>query len=147
MPSTWSQIFFHIVFSTKNRVPQISHEFAERLYPFMGGITRNLGGTLVAIGGMPDHVHLLVKWRTDEAISTLVRDVKARSTGWAHDDLGLHDFSWQVGGGVFTVTPFRSQRVEGYIRNQEEHHRTRSFQEEFEELLRVHGTEYDPKHL
>src|SRR4051812_18687029 len=85
MPGTYSQLLLHIVFSTKYRQPWITPEIAERLYPYMGGIDRAEKGILFDINGIEDHVHLYMRWRTDESISNLMRTLKARSSKWVHD--------------------------------------------------------------
>ena len=148
MPSTWSQLIFHLVFSTKLREPILDDALAERLYPFMGGIVRSLGGSLWAAGGMPDHVHLLVRWQTDEAISTLAREVKFRSSKWIHETFPeQRRFAWQRSHGVFSVSKSQSDIVRAYIENQKEHHKRRDFREELVALLRSHGVEFDDRYL
>ena len=148
MPSTWSQILDHLVFSTKDREMLVSPELRQRLYPFVGGIVRDQGGTMLAIGGMPDHVHLLVRWKTEPGIAVLVRDVKARSSAWVHREWPLlKGFAWQVGGGVFTVSQSLAPTLENYILKQEEHHRSRSSMEEFKALLKKHRIDYDERYL
>jgi putative transposase len=146
MPSTWSQVLFHIVFSTKGRQEWITADLSPRLYAFMGGIVRDEGGTLLAIGGMPDHVHLLVRWTTDRGIADLVRHVKSRSSAWLHREYS-RDYGWQIGGGVFSVSASACESVKQYIEHQAEHHAQRSFHDEFVTLLDRHGIEYDPKYL
>jgi putative transposase len=126
----------------------IGPNLAQRLYPFLGGVTRDLGGQLWAIGGMSDHVHLLVRWRTEPSIATLVRDLKHRSSQWVHESIADGAaFGWQRGYGVFTVSPSKSDEVKDYILRQEEHHRQRDFQRELVALLDAHGVEYDPNYL
>ena len=85
MPGTYSQILLHIVFSTKRREPSISSDVAPRLYSYMEGIVRAEKGVLYDIGGVEDHVHMYVRWRPDDAVSNLMRTVKARSSKWVHD--------------------------------------------------------------
>ncbi len=148
MPSTWSQILLHIVFSTKGREPLITPDIQDRLYAYAGGIVRSLGGSLYAIGGMPDHAHLLVRWKTDDSIANLMRQLKSRSTVWVHDTFPDHpQFKWQEGYGVFSVSPSNKERVERYILNQEQHHAGRDFKRELIELLRAHGVEYDERYM
>lgn len=148
MPNTWSQIYFHIVFATKHRVPWMIPETRQRVWAFMGGIVREQRGVAYEIGGMTDHAHLLVRWRTDEAISVLVGNVKSRSTGWIRQTFpDLREFSWQEGGGVFSVSHSAVPRVRRYIQNQEEHHRNRDFKEEYMALLRAHGVEFDERYV
>jgi REP element-mobilizing transposase RayT len=147
MPSTWSQIIYHIVFSTKLRREWIDEPMSARLYPFLGGIVRDLSGSMWAIGGMADHVHLLVRWKTDESVATLVREVKCRSSRWAHESLEHPGFAWQTGYGVFSVSKSQSDVVKHYIERQKEHHARRDFREELIALLRAHGVDFDEQYL
>jgi putative transposase len=148
MPSTWSQVILHVVFSTKNREPLIDARLQERLYPFIGGVVRDLGGSLWAIGGIEDHVHLLARWGTDEPISTLARDVKHRSSEWIHKTFPAHQgFAWQKGYAVFSVSKSGSDKVKEYIENQRERHAKMDYRTELKELLRLHDVEYDERYL
>jgi putative transposase len=147
MPSTWSQVLLHIVFSTKLREPLITPEIESRLYPYIGGIVRSLDGTVYAIGGVPDHVHMLVRWNTKESIGRLVGQVKSRSSMWVTETFPGSHFKWQEGYGVFSVSPSNKEQVEDYILNQKDHHRRRDFKAEFVALLDAHGVEYDARYL
>ena len=148
MPGTFSNLLLHIVFSTKHREPLITPDIQPRLHQFIGGIVRDEGGKLLEIGGVADHLHLLVSWRTDEAISSLVRNVKARSSAWVHQTFADHRaFAWQEGYGVFSVSHSQAPKVAEYIRGQPEHHRAKTFQEEFLELLKRHKIEYDERYV
>lgn len=148
MPSSWTQNYYHLVFSTKSREPLNSTGIHERLYVFMGGIAKDLGCQLIAGNGMPDHAHLLVRYPPDLANSVLAREVKARSSRWIHKAFSnLADFGWQRGYGGFTVSRSAVEEVESYIRSQPEHHRTMTFQEEFLLLLRKHGVEFDARYV
>ena len=148
MPGTYSQILLHLVFSTKHREPWITADIAERLYPYMGGIVRAENGMLYDIGGVEDHVHLYLRWRPDESVSDLMRTVKARSSKWVHDTFPkLGAFAWQEGYSVFSVSKSQESAVKAYIADQEEHHRTRTFEDEFRSLLERHQIEFDDKYL
>ncbi len=148
MPSSWTQNYYHLVFSTKGRQAVVSAELKARLYPFFGGIAKDLRSQLLAGNGMEDHVHLLVRFPPDLAPSVLAREVKARSSRWVHESFGgLRGFAWQRGYGGFTVNRGMVPEVEDYIRNQEAHHRSMSFQEEFLALLRKHGVEFDERYV
>lgn len=148
MPGTYSQILVHIVFSTKHREPFIEEPLRPRLYDYMGGIVRAERAVLLAIGGMPDHVHLLVRWRTDAAISDLMRTLKAGSSGWVHQTFAeRREFAWQEGYSAFSVSTSAKQDVERYIANQQEHHTNRDFKDELLALLRAHGVEFQEKYL
>ena len=142
MPGTYSQILLHVVFSTKQRRPYITPDIEARLYDYVGGIIRAEKGTLYAIGGMPDHLHMLLRWRTDRTISDLMRTVKARSSHWIHEAFpDSSAFAWQQGYAVFSVSKSSEGNVKAYIENQAEHHKERDFAEELLALLRAHGIE------
>ncbi len=148
MPSSWTQNYYHIVTGTMKRVPCISGDIHERLYPFFGGIARELGVQLIAGNGMPDHAHLLVRFPSDIAPAVMAGNFKSRTSSWISETFpGMQEFSWQKGYGGFTVSHSNVPVVEAYIRNQQEHHREMTFAEEFEELLRKHEIAYDPKYL
>ncbi len=146
MPGTYSQILLHIVFSTKERQPWITSEIASRLYPYMGGIIRAEKGVLYEIGGIEDHVHLLIRWRPDRAVSDLMRTVKAQSSKWIHDSFSsLHDFHWQEGYSVFSVSKSQMPAVKHYIAQQAEHHKGEDFKTELLQMLRLHEVEFDER--
>jgi REP element-mobilizing transposase RayT len=144
MPSAYTQNSYHAVFSTKHRAGFITPELESRLYPFIGGILRDLRCTLVAINGMPDHVHLLIRYRADLSHSEMLQQIKARSSKWVHEAFPrLVDFPWQEGYGGFTVSKSATPNVKAYIARQKEHHKRQDYQGEFLELLRRHGIEFD----
>ena len=148
MPGTYSQILLHIVFSTKGREPWIVPDLAGRLYPYMGGIVRAEKGALYAIGGTADHVHMYLRWRTDDAVSNLLRTVKARSSGWVHDTFpALGSFAWQEGYSVFSVSKSRENAVKTYIAGQAAHHRGEDFRSELLRMLQTHGVEFDERYV
>lgn len=148
MPGTYSQIILHVVFSAKGRAAFVKPEIQTRLYDYIGGIVRAENGTLYAIGGMPDHVHLLLRWRTDAAIANLMRTVKARSSLWVHQTFAdAATFAWQEGYAVFSVSKSAEPDVKRYIESQVEHHKKRDFKEELLALLRAHGVECDERHV
>jgi putative transposase len=140
---TYSKLTYHIVFSTKTRLSLIEDTFRDNLYSYMGGVLRANGGTLLAVGGMPDHVHLLAGWGTSISVAKMLQLIKGGSSKWV-SDRGIHEFGWQAGYGAFSVSASQLAGVRAYILNQEEHHRKRSFQDEFLELLRKHGVPYEP---
>jgi REP element-mobilizing transposase RayT len=114
----------------------------------MGGIIRSHGGIALEINGMPDHVHVLAKLRPDEAVSDLIRDLKANATGWMHKVLPeLSEFRWQNGYGGFTVCQSQVERVGLYIRRQDHHHQKISFKDEFTTLLKKNRIEFDERYL
>ena len=148
MGHTHTNLLFHIVFSTKERVPMLDAEMKPRLFAYMGGIVRELGGTALLINGPADHVHLLALLPAKLGVSELVGKVKSNSSGWVHrefPDKGL--FAWQTGFAAFTVSHSQKPSVLDYIRDQEEHHWKLSFKEEFVAFLRKHEIEYDERYL
>lgn len=148
MPGTYSQILLHAVFSTKERKTWLKPEITTALYPYIGGIIRDLKGTLLAIGGVEDHLHLYLRWRTDKAISDLMREVKAGSSEWIHKVYAkLKGFAWQEGYSVFTVSKSQEPRIKRYVEGQVEHHRQFDFKTELIELLTKHGVEFEEKYL
>jgi len=120
----------------------------ERLYPYLGGIIRTEKGTLFDAGGVENHVHLYLRWRTDESIAALVRAVKSRSSLWIHQTFpALGEFAWQEGYSVFTVSKSQEPAVKRYIATQAEHHRTEDFRSELLRLLRAHEVEFDERYV
>jgi REP element-mobilizing transposase RayT len=147
MPQSFASLHCHIVFSTKHRQPMISSEFRQRLYDYIGGILRNHSCSLIAAGGIPDHVHLLVSLGRTISVADMVRLIKSNSTGWVHDELRLRDFQWQTGYGAFAVSYSNIDLVKTYFANQEQHHRGQSFQDEYRELLQRHDLEWDEQYV
>jgi REP element-mobilizing transposase RayT len=148
MSHTYSQVLLHIVFGTWDRAPMISPQIRDDLYQYMGGIVREARGTLIAVNGMPDHVHLLVAMPLTVSIAVLVREVKAKSSRFVHEKWPDRDrFTWQGGYGVFSVSHSAVEQVEKYIREQEEHHRKYSFEQEFRILLKRHNVAFDERYL
>ncbi len=120
-----------------------------RLYDYIGGTIRKLGGISLAINGMEDHVHVLTKLRADKSVSDVLRDLKANSSGWMHDVFPeMKDFSWQNGYGAFTVSVSQVDKVKMYIANQEKHHqKIGTFRDEFIKLLVANEIEFEEKYL
>jgi REP element-mobilizing transposase RayT len=148
MPQTFTCLHYHLVFSTKRREPAITPELRPRLWDYPGGIFRGEGGIPIQVGGTADHVHLLVTPTQRRALAECMRVLKANSSGWAHDTFpSAAGFWWQDGYGAFTVSHSALDRVKAYNTNQEEHHRQRTFQEEFRELLIRHGVEFNEQYL
>jgi REP element-mobilizing transposase RayT len=148
MAGTFSRLLYHVVFSTKSRARFIDPRLREQLYPYIEGIIRRQKGWLLSLGGMPDHVHLLVRLKPDLAVSELVRHVKGGSSKWVHDQKGLcPEFAWQSGYAVFSVSESNEGKVRSYIEKQEAHHSRKSFEDELIGLLRKHKIEFDPVHV
>jgi putative transposase len=148
MPQSFSCLHVHLIFSTKNREPLIVPELAKELYPYIGGIARNRKCTLLRIGGVEDHVHLLVRMARDIAVSEFVNAVKSVSSGWIHETFPAYQkFAWQHGYAAFAVSLSGVDDVVEYIDGQTEHHRKRTFQEELRTFLDKHGIEYDERYM
>jgi putative transposase len=147
MANTYSCLTFHIIWSTKNRLPFITPEIRDRLYAYIGGIIKKESGKLICIGGIEDHVHLLISLHPNVTISSVVRAIKAKSSSFVKDILKQDPFSWQDGYGVFSVSSSAIERVMHYIDHQEQHHQTTTFQEEFVLFLKHHQIQYEDKYL
>src|SRR5437588_843053 len=148
MPQSFSALYVHTVFSTKNRVALITDTWAARLYSYIGGIIRNEVGVLLSAGGMPDHIHLLVSLGRVTGVAELVGLVKANSSKWVHETFpDLAAFAWQAGYGAFSVSQSQLAVVRHYIETQAEHHRQTTFQEEYRAFLRKHGIEWDERYV
>lgn len=148
MSGTYSQLLYHIVFSTKRREPWITEDVAARLYPYLGGIVRGQKGLLLDVGGVEDHVHLYLRWKTDGKLSDLMREVKAGSSLWIHGEFpAIKDFAWQEGYSAFTVSKSQEDAVKRYIAGQREHHRKEDFKSELLRILRAHDVEFDERYV
>lgn len=139
---------YHIVFSTRNRNPLICDEWQPELYAYIGGIIRATNGRLIEIGGVADHVHLLAQFHQSRAPMDMLREIKSSSSRWVNEGkrTRMH-FAWQAKYGSFSVSRSAEGAVSRYIRGQAEHHRKRTFKEEFVALLEKHAVEYDKKYL
>ena len=148
MARTYTQLLNHIVFSTKERRPLMSPDLRARLFPYMGGITRQLGGVPILINGVADHVHLLASPPVTTSLSDFVGKLKANSARWVHETIPEHRiFGWQAGYSAFTVSMSQRQGVLDYIARQEEHHRKATFEEELVVFLKKHQIQYDERYL
>ncbi len=148
MAGTFTNLLYHIVYSTKHRRSLIQSPLRDELYKYIGGIIRAEKGILLEVGGMPDHVHLVTRFKADSSVAEMLRLIKCNSSKWANERPDRTEaFEWQTGYGAFTVSESQLAAVRNYVRNQEEHHRHRTFQEEFTELLRKHSIEFDPRYV
>jgi len=140
--------YFHCIFSTKERRRLITPELRERLWPFMGGIARQNKMKAVEVGGVEDHVHLLLSLPSTLPISKALQLIKGGSSKWIHETFPEHRlFAWQEEYGAFSVSVSQLDNTIAYIKGQEEHHRRMTFQEEFLVLLKRHHIEYDERYL
>ena len=142
MPHASVWIYVHVVFSTKHRRTWIGNDIRERLWAYMGGIARKNGVHALAIGGMPDHIHLLIALPSMISIADAVREIKAGSSKWFHEN---HHrlFAWQEGFGAFSISASSLDEVIRYIQNQEEHHRKFSFADEWKALVKKYANAAD----
>lgn len=147
MPSTHTSLHYHLIFSTKDRLPLIRAEIRERVHAYLGGVIRGIGGTPLEVGGIADHVHLLIGLKPTHVLADVMRVLKGDSSKWIHSELGVRDFAWQEGYGAFTVSKSSIVSVRDYVRNQEEHHRKRTFHEEYLDFLEKMEIEYDERYL
>ena len=146
MGSTFYSLHYHIVFSTKERRPFIRAEWRARLHVYLGGTVRGLGGVPETVGGVEDHVHLLVSLKTTDAPANLVRELKKASSVWAAEN-HERSFGWQEGYAIFSASWTHCGVLRRYIAGQEVHHCKTSFADELKRLLEKNGVQYDPKYL
>jgi REP element-mobilizing transposase RayT len=125
----------------------IGPPWRERLHAFLGGCVNKTNAVPVCIGGVADHVHLLVGFRATHRLADVVREIKSASSEWVHQEIKVPAFAWQEGYGAFSVSASQLQLVKDYISNQEEHHRKKSFKEEYFEFLLKSGIQFDEKYL
>jgi REP element-mobilizing transposase RayT len=148
MSSSYTNLLYHIVYSTKGRKPFLQGASLADMHRYLGGAVRGEKGIAIEIGGIADHVHMLVKLPPTIAMADFVRNIKANSSKWAHqrDDVG-RDFAWQVGYSAFTVSESQAERVRRYVATQDRHHRKTKFEEELLVLLAKNRIEYDERYL
>ena len=141
MARTYTKLIYHIVCSTKERVPVITEEIRDRLYEYLGGVIRGEKGSLLEIGGVADHVHILTRFGAAIAVSDMVQRIKGNSSHWLNQQSESW-FAWQNGYGAFTVSESQVMAVRKYIRRQEEHHKRLPFKDELISLLRRHRIDF-----
>jgi len=147
MPSTHSILLYHLIFSTKDRYPFLTSELRSEVHAYLGGCLRDAGGVPLEIGGVADHIHILAGLKPTHSVAAVLRETKQGSSEWIHKTLGLKKFAWQVGYGAFTVSLSLEHSVRRYIRDQERHHKHRTFQEEYVEMLRRCEIKFDDRYL
>jgi putative transposase len=148
MANTFTSLHYHVVFSVKNRQPLLSAAIEERVWAYMGGIAKENKMTPVCIGGFDDHVHLLLGLSATCSVSEALRLIKGASSKWIGETFpGMGQFNWQDGYGAFTIGMSQIDGTVRYIRGQREHHRIKSFQEEYLAFLEKHRVQYDPKYV
>lgn len=147
MPSTHTNLLYHVIFATKNREPVISPEWRPRLHEYLGGAVRGLGGVPQGVGGVGDHVHLLLALKPTHCLSDFMRELKKSSSAWISETIPLPSFRWQEGYAAFTVSASARESVRQYIAGQEEHHRHKTFRDELIGFLQKSGIDYDDRYL
>ena len=148
MPQSLSKVILHIIFSTKNREPWLESNVRPRVHAYLATICRDLGAELVRVGGVVDHVHIVTTLPRTVSQAQLVEQIKKASSKWIKAlDARYRGFFWQRGYGAFSVSPSQLDAVLQYIETQREHHRTRTFQEEYRELLRRHGVDFNERYV
>ncbi len=147
MPSSYTSLNYHIVFSTKHRKPLLVDAIREDVYKYIAGIIQNKEGQLIEIGGIEDHIHILTSCSPKLALADFIRDVKANASKWINEQPRSTKFAWQSGYGAFTVSVSQVEVVRQYIRNQAEHHKKQSFADEFRATLSKHKIAFDEERL
>jgi REP element-mobilizing transposase RayT len=148
MGHTYKNHHFHLIWSTKNREKLIDKSFEDRLYAYLGGVIRGNKGILLEVGGIANHVHLLISLASIDNYSELLRKLKGGSSLWLNKEVSLpRKFAWQEGYGSFAVSFSHVEIVQNYIRNQEKHHSTITFEQEYLKFLEVNGIKYDKNHV
>lgn len=148
MANTYTQLYFHIVFAVKGRRNHISKQWKDELYKYITGIVLNKNQKLMIINGMPNHLHILIGTKPTCNLSDLVRDIKANSSKWINEKQFVNGkFEWQTGFGAFTVSQSGINNVIAYIKNQEEHHKKKTFKEEYIDFLNAYKIEFKNEYL
>jgi REP element-mobilizing transposase RayT len=148
MANTYSQLYIHIVFAVKGRQNLISENWKDEIYKYITGIVTNKGQKVISINGMPDHIHILIGLKPDKSISDLVRDIKSNSSKFINDRKWINGkFEWQTGFGAFSYSHSQLTNVINYILRQEEHHKTKTFKEEYIEFLQLFNIEFKDEYL
>ena len=148
MSNTFTQIHIHTVFAVQNRLSLISKSWEDRLYKYITGILQNQNHKLITINGMPDHIHILFGMRPTQSLSNLMQDIKGDSSRWINkNQLVKGKFAWQEGYGAFSYSKSQLSSVANYIENQEEHHKKKTFIEEYKRILDDFNIEYDEKYI
>lgn len=146
--STYSQIYIHVVFAVKGRNSLIQPVWEERLYKYITGIVQNKEQKMIAINGMPDHIHFLIGMKPTCCLSDLVREIKKSSNEFIKENnFTKYKFNWQGGFGAFSYSHSQLDDVIGYIKRQKEHHKQRTFKDEYIQFLKNYNIEYEEKYL
>ena len=148
MANTYTQIHLQLIFAVKYRKALIDRSWKEELNKYITGIVQNQKHKLLTINGIEDHIHILIGFRPHQSLSNLMQDIKGDSSGWINENrFASSRFAWQEGYGAFSYSRSHLSSVINYIENQEEHHRKKSFVEEFKLLLKVSGIDFDERYI
>ena len=148
MANTYTQIYIQFVFAIQNRISLIKPKWEDELYKYITGIIQNKSHKMIAINGMPDHLHMFIGLEPVESISRLIKVVKGESSKWVTDrGLVPGKFTWQKGYGAFSYSRSHIDRVYNYVKNQKEHHKKKTFREEYIELLKKFDVDYDERYI
>jgi putative transposase len=148
MANTYSQLYVQIVFAVKGRQNLISKNNKDEIYKYITGIITNHKQKLIVINGMPDHIHILVGIKPDMSLSDLVRDIKSNSSKFINEQKWINGkFEWQTGFGAFSYGHSQLANVIKYIENQEEHHKTKTFREEYIAFLKLFNIDFKNEYL
>jgi putative transposase len=148
MANTYTQIYIHVVFAVKGRENLISPRRKDELYKYITGIVTSYNQKLIAINGMPDHVHILIGLKPDMALSELVKHIKANSSRFINEQRWIAGkFEWQKGFGAFSYSHSQLTNVINYINKQEEHHKVKTFRQEYTEFLELFGVPFDSNYI
>ena len=148
MANTYSNLFYHIVFSAKGRTNFIDVQIETRVWAYIGGIARKHGLIVLQIGGVENHIHILIIAKPAVSPSQIAQWLKGESSKWIRLEFPhLQKFGWQDGFGVFSVSKSQAPQVIEYIKDQREHHKKQSFEDEYIALLKLHGVDYDERYL
>lgn len=148
MANTYTQIHIHAIFAVKHRNALIQDSWSEKLYQYITGITQQYQHKMLQINGMPDHIHLLIGMRPTQSLSNLMKQIKGSSSEWINKNRwSNHRFSWQEGYGAFSYAKSQVPSVIRYIQNQEEHHRKKTFTEEYIDFLDAFEVDFDERYI
>jgi len=148
MANTYSALFYHIVFSTKGRKRWITPDIEDRVWAYIGGVARAHGLIAIQVGGIEDHIHVLIMAKPIHSPSEIAKWLKGETSKWIHTEFdNMRSFQWQDGDGGFRVTKVKVPAVVEYIKGQRDHHSSEAFEDEYERMLERHGVEFDPQYL
>lgn len=148
MSGTFTKLYYHLVFSTKGRENHLTKNIQEELYRYIAGIIKGEEGFVISIGGMEDHIHILCTIPAKTSVSNMLKQIKGNSSSWFHERFpNTSFFKWQSGFGAFSVSQSQIDKVKEYIQNQKGHHERFDFKDEFRNLLKRHGIQFDEKYI